>query len=147
MSIQTENGQPQLPIFVILFFHDFQDVHGTDLDTDTAGDTLAGGAALLQNHDLHGARLHALAAGDAELLVDHVNAGLGILGDGAMLAGLFALAALDAGHGLCAGALGNDLDAGIIRVEFLIKSIGASLDTFQTSHTFRTLFNHEFLHN
>ena len=33
-------------------------------------------------HNLHGAGFHALAALDAQLLVDHVNAGLGVLGDG-----------------------------------------------------------------
>ena len=131
----------------MLFFNDFQDVHGTGLDTDAAGNTLAGSAAFFQNHYLHGTCLHALAAGNTELLVDHVNAGLGVLGNGTMLASLFTLATLDAGHGLCAGPLGYDLDAGIIRVELLVKSIGASLDAFQTSHTFRTLLNHEFLHN
>ena len=140
-------GSRSCPPFAVLFFNDFQDVHGTDLDADTAGNTLAGGAAFFHDHDLHGTSFNALATGNTELLVDHVDAGLGILGNGAVLAGLFAFAALDAGVGLCAGTLGYDLDAGIIRVKFLIKSIGASLDTFQTSHTFCTLFNHEFLHN
>ena len=147
MSIKTENGQPKLPILVMLFLDDFKDVHGTSLNADAASNTLTGGAAFFHDHDLHGTCFHALAAGNAELLIDHVNAGLGILGDGALFAGLFTLSALDAGHRLCTGSLGHDLDAGIIRMEFLVKSIGASLDAFQTSHTFRTLFNHEFLHN
>jgi hypothetical protein len=64
-----------------------------------------------------------------------------------MLANLFAFAALDAGHRLCAGALCNDLNAGIIRMELLVESIGASANALQASHTFSSLFNGELLHN
>ena len=130
-----------------LLFHNFQDVHGTSLDADTASDALGSSAAFLHDHDLHGAGFHALAAGNAQLLVDHIHTGLGILGDRTLLASLLALAALDAGHRLCTVTLGNDLDAGIVRMEFLVKCVGASLHAFQTSHTFRTLFNHQLLHN
>ena len=130
-----------------LLLHDLQDLHGASLDADATCNTLTGGIALLQYHDLHGADLHALATGNTQLLVDHVNAGLGILGDRTMLASLFTLAALDTGHGLCATALRNHLDAGIIRIEFFVEGIGACANALQTSHTFRSFFHSEFLHN
>ena len=63
-----------------------------------------------------------------------------------MLTDLSALATLDANHGLCAGALCNDLDAGQIRVEFFIERSGASLNTLQASHTLCTFFNNKLLH-
>ena len=129
-----------------LLFDDFQNLHGAGLDTDAAGDALGSGILGLQNHDLHGAGFHALAAADTQLLVDHVNAGLGILGDSAVLTDLHALAALDAGHGLGTVALGNDLDAGIIGVEFLVEGFGAGLNALQASHTFRIFLNNELLH-
>ena len=130
-----------------LLLHNFQNFHGAGLDADTAGNALGSGIFGLQNHDLHGAGLDALAAGNAVLLVDHVNAGLGVLGDGIVLTSLHALAALDAGHGLGAGALGNDLDAGIIGMEFLIESLRAGTDALQTSHALHILFDRELLHN
>ena len=134
-------------ISVLLLFDDLQNFHGADLYADAAGDALGNGIAFLMYHDLHGADLDALAALDALLLVDHVNAGLGILGDGFMLAGLHALAALDADIGLSAGALGKNLDAGIVLMEFLVKSFGASADALQTSHTFYIFLNSELLHD
>ena len=79
------------------------------------------------NHDLHGANLDALTALDAELLVDHVNAGLSILSDSASLTDLHALATLDADIGLCSIALCNDLDSGQIGVKLLVECFGASL--------------------
>ena len=130
-----------------LFFYDFQDLHGANLSADAASDALGSGAAFLQDHDLHGACLNTLAAGNAQLLVDHVDAGLGVLGDSAMFADLSALTALNAGHRLCASALCGDLDAGIVGMEFLIERIGASPDALQTCHTFCAFFNHELLHN
>ena len=130
-----------------LFFDDLQDLHGTNLGTDAAGDTLGRGTAFLQDHNLHGARLNALAAGNAELLVDHVNAGLGVLSDSTVFADLCALTALDAGHRLCGVTLCNDLNAGIIGMELLVKSVGASLNTLEACHTLCTFFNHELLHN
>ena len=129
-----------------LLFHDLQDLHGAGLDTNAAGDALSGGALSGSDHNLHGADLNALAAGSAELLVDHVNTGLGVLGDCTGLTDLGALAALDASHGLSAGTLGNDADSGQIFVEFLIEGVGASTDALQASHALGTLLNHQFLH-
>ena len=131
-----------------LLFDDLQNIHGAGLDTDAAGDALGNGVAFLMYHDLHGADLDALAALDAQLLVDHVNAGLGILGDGAVLAGLHALAALDADHGLGFAVLAGDhLDAGVKRIGFLIECSGASLSALQASHAFGIFLNGELLHN
>ena len=130
-----------------LLFDDFQYFHGADLDTDAAGDALRNGIAFLMYHDLHGADLDALAAADTVLLADHVNTGLGVLGNGIMLASLHALTTLDADIGLCAGALSNDLQAGIVLMEFLVESLGASANTLQASHTFHIFLNSELLHN
>ena len=130
-----------------LLFNDLQNFHGANLGADAAGDALGNGIAFLMYHDLHGTDLHALAAADALLLVDHVNAGLGILGDGFMLAGLHALAALDAHIGLGTGAFGNDLQAGIVLMELLVKSFGASANALQTSHALYIFLNSELLHN
>ena len=129
-----------------LLFDDLQDVHGASLDTDATGDALGSRILGLEDHDLSGADLNALATGNTLLLVDHVHAGLGILSDSLMLTDLSALAALNADHGLGAGALSNDLDAGQIRMEFFIERSGAGLDALQTSHTLCTLFNNELLH-
>ena len=137
----------RLPVYVEnLLFDDLQNIHGASLDADAAGDALGSRALGLQNHELHGANFHALAAGDALLLVDHVDAGLGVLGDSFMLTNLHALAALNAGHGLGTVALGNDLDAGIIGVEFLVEGFGAGLNALQASHTFGIFLNNELLH-
>ena len=104
----TENkkGSPSAAFFRrILLLNDLQDFHGAGLDTDATGDALGHRVALLVDHDLHGADLHALAAADAELLVDHVHTGLGILGDGTGFAHLSALTALNTGHWLCSAVL------------------------------------------
>ena len=129
-----------------LLLYDFQQFHGAGLDTDAAGNALGSGILGLQDHDLHGAGLDTLAAADALLLVDHVNTGLGILGNGFVLAGTHALAALDADIGLCSIALCNDADAGKVFVKILIECFGAGLDTLQASHTLSVLFNSELLH-
>jgi hypothetical protein len=98
-------------------------------------------------HNLHGADSNTSAATNTQLLIDHVDAGLGVLGDGAMLTSLHTLAALNAYHGLSLTLLsGNDLDAGIIGVEFLIKCLGASLNALQASHAFRVFLNSQLLH-
>ena len=131
----------------ILLFDDFQNLHGAGLNADTAGDALGGRIGTVLNHNLHGAGLGALAAADALLLVDHVNTGLGVLGNGLMLADAHALAALDADIGLGAGTLGNDPDAGQIFIEFLIESFGAGSNTLQTCHAFSIFLNGELLHN
>ena len=66
----------------------------------------------------------------------------------AMLAGTHALAALDANIGLCATLLaGNDLDAGIVGMELLVKCLGAGLNTLQASHAFHILLDNKLLHN
>ena len=125
-----------------LLFHDLQQIHGADLDTDAAGDALGGRILGLHDHDLHGAGFHTLAAGNAQLLVDHVHAGLRILGDGTVLTGLHALTALDTGHRLSAGALGNHLDAAQIGMKLLVERIGTGTDALQASHALDTLFRH-----
>ena len=129
-----------------LLFHDLQDFHGASLDTDATSNALGGSALLCHNHNLHRADLNALTALNTQLLVDHVHAGLGVLGDGLMLTSLHALAALDADIGLGSVALGNDTDAAEILVKFLIESGGTSLDALQASHALCALFNNELLH-
>ena len=106
-----------------LFFLHSQDAHGTRLRADAAGNALAGGLGLRgHDHNVHGAGLHALAAADTLLLVDHVHA-LGILGDGALGAGAGALAAHDAAVDLrLAVRLGGDADAAQIGVKLFVKS-------------------------
>ena len=129
-----------------LLFDDLQYFHGADLSADAASDALGSIAAFLLHHNLHRADLDALTAGGTQLLVDHINAGLGILGDGTVLTAAGALAALDADHGLCTGALGHDLDAAQILMEFLIKGFGASANALQASHTFYIFLNGKLLH-
>lgn len=131
----------------MLLLDNLQHFHGAGLGADAAGDALGGGALGLQNHDLHGAGFHALAAADTVLLVNHINAGLGVLGNGLMFAGFHALAALNAHIGLGAGALGNNSDAAQILMKFLIKRFGTCADTFQTGHALRVFFNREFFHD
>ena len=129
-----------------LFLHNLQDFHGAGLHANAAGDALGGGALLGGYHNLHGTYLYALTAGGTQLLVDHVNAGLGILGDGTGLANLGTFATLDAGHGLDRIALLHNLDAGKVLVEFLVESVGAGTDALQASHALGTLFDGKFLH-
>ena len=95
---------------------------------------------------MEGASFCALTAGGAQLLIDHVHTGLGILSDCTGLADLFALTALDAGHGLSAGTLCNDLDAGQVFIKFLKESVRASTDTLQASHALYILFNSKLFH-
>ena len=133
--------------YVDLVFDDFQHFHGAGLGADATGDALGGGTAFLQDHNLHGAGFHALAAGDAELLVDHVDTGLGILSDGTGLADLHALTALDAGHGLGLACLvGADLNSAESDIKFLVESFSASLNTLQTGHALFIFLNGQFLH-
>ena len=138
----------QPPEYVELLLDNFQQFHGASLDTDATGDALGSRILGLHDHDLHGAGFHTLATLDAQLLVDHEHAGLGVLGNSAMLAGTHALAALDANIGLCATLLaGNDLDAGIVGMEFLVERLRAGLDTLQASHAFYILLDNKLLHN
>ena len=133
-------------LYVYLVFDDLQDLHGTSLGTDAAGDALGSGTLIGHNHDLHGAGFDTLAAADALLLVDHVDAGLGILSDGLMLTGTHALTALDADIGLCSTVLLHDLDAAQSNIINLIESLRTGLDTLQASHAFCALLNSELLH-
>ena len=135
-----------LQFYVELLFDDLQNLHGASLDTDTTGDALGSRIAFLQNHNLHRADFHALTAGNALLLVDHVDTGLGILGNSFVFAHLHALTALDADIGLCSVALCYDADAGKIFVKFLIEGFGTSLNTLQASHTSFIFLNSELLH-
>ena len=98
------------------------------------------------NHDLGGANFHALATANTLLLVDHVDAGLGILGNCLMLTSLHALAALDTDAGLSAGTLRQNADTGQFLVKILVEGDGTGTDTFQTCHTFRIFLNSELLH-
>ena len=129
-----------------LFFDDFQHTHGAGLDADPAGNALGSGVFGFQNQHLHGAGFHTLAAADAVLLVDHINAGLGILGNGIMLAGSHALAVLDAGVGLCAGALGNNFNAAQVLMKFLVEGFGTCADTFQAGHALYVFLHRELFH-
>ena len=131
-----------------LLLDDLQHFHGAGLYTDAAGDALGHGILGLVNHDLHGANLDALTATNAVLFADHVDTGLGILGNGIVLTDLHALATLNADVGLgTAGLTGNDLDAGIIGMELLVESLRASLNALQTSHTFHIFLYSKLLHN
>ena len=129
-----------------LLLDDLQDFHGASLDADAAGDALGGRIAFLQNHNLHGANLHTLTARNALLLVDHVNTGLGILGNCLMFANLHALTALNADIGLCSIALCYNTDAGQVLIELLVKCFGAGLNTLQTGHAGFIFLNGELLH-
>jgi hypothetical protein len=64
-----------------------------------------------------------------------------------MLTDLHALAALDADHGLGSIALGNDLDAGVNGIGFLIECLRTGLNALQACHTFGIFLNSELLHN
>ena len=131
----------------MLLLHDLQDFHGAGLDADATGDALGSGILGLQDHNLHGAGLDALAAANTLLLVDHVNAGLGVLGNGFMLTGTHALAALDADIGLGCASLFHDLDAAEGNIKFLIECFGTSLNALQAGHTLGIFLNSELLHN
>ena len=134
-------------IYVGLAFDDFQDLHGASLGADATSNALRGSAAFLQDHNLHGAGFHALAARNTELLINHVDAGLGILGNSTMLTNLHALATLDASHGLgLASLVGADLDGAECHIKFLIECFGASLNALQTSHALFIFLNSQFLH-
>jgi len=129
-----------------LLFDDLQNLHGAGLDTDAAGDALGSRRAFLEHHDLHGANLYALAAGNTLFLVDHVHTGLGILRNSLMLADLHALAALDAGHGLGSITLGHNADAAQIFIKLFVKCFGTSLNALQTSHALRIFLNSKAFH-
>ena len=128
------------------FFDNFQDFHGTCLGADAAGNALGGGGGrLCLDHQAEGTSFRIFAAADAKLLVDHINA-LGVLGDGAMLAGSCTFAALHTGHGFCRALAVHNLDAGLARIKFLIEGVGTGTDAFQTGHAGCAFFYGEFFH-
>ena len=130
-----------------LLFHDLQDFHGAGLNTDATCDALGGSALLGHDHDLHGADLNTLAALNAQLLVDHVNTGLGVLSDSTGLTDLSTLATLDANLGLSITVLAfNHLDAAEGHVIGLIKCLGTGLDALQAGHASLIFLNSELLH-
>ena len=130
----------------MLLLNDLQDLHGACLDTNATSDALSGGTILGSHHNLHGTDLYTLATGSAELLVDHVDTGLGVLGNRTSLTDLCTLAALDADHRLCLALLLHDLDAGQVLMELLIECGRAGIDTLQASHTLAALLNCKLLH-
>ena len=138
----------EYPVFgrIKLLLDNLENSHGASLGTNAAGNALGCRTLSRLDHDLHGADLHALAAGGTQLLVDHVHTGLGVLGDGTGLTDLCALAALDAGHGFSACTLGNHLDAAQIRVKCLKKRSRASADALQACHTLGSFINRKLLH-
>jgi len=124
-------------LLCILAFYYLEHLHGASLSADAAGDAL-GSLVIGHNNDLHGAGLGALAAANAQLLVDHINA-LGVLGDSTGLADLGALAALDTYHGLRSTVLLNDSDAGLVLVELFVECLGAGDNAGFTCHALDVL--------
>ena len=96
---------------------------------------------------MHGARLYALAAANTFLLVDHVHAGFGILGNRLVFSGAHTLAALDAGLGFCTGSLCYNPNAGQGFVKFLVECFRAGTDTLQAGHAFSIFFYSELFHS
>ena len=130
-----------------LLLDDLQKFHGAGLDTDAAGDALGSVSSTFRHdHNLKGAGLDALAAANALFLIDHVNAGLGVLGDGFMFAGAHALAALDAVIHLGFAVLFHDLDAAQARIGYLIKCFGASHNAAKACHAAIVLADIQLLH-
>ena len=129
-----------------LFFDDLQQLHGTCLDADAAGGAFAGiRDGLVLDDEAEGTRFNAFSAAGAELAADHPDA-LGVLGDRAGGTDLGALAALDTDHGTDVLAALNDLQSGLIGVEFLIVCVGAGADALQTCHARNILLDEKFLH-
>lgn len=60
------------------------------------------------------------------------------------VAGLHTLVARDTSHGLGAGALGRDLDATQIRIEFFAESVRACTDALQACHRLYPFFTVSF---
>ena len=132
---------------ISLLFHDLQDLHGASLDTDAAGDALGGRSVFGHDHDLHGAGFYALAAGGAQLLVDHVHTGLRILRNRTGFTGLHALTALNAGHGFCTATLCYDLNAGEVFIKLLVERHRTSADALQACHTLNIFLSRKSFHD
>ena len=120
-----------LLICVNLAFDDFENIHGASLYAEAAGDALSSGVFV--NNDLEGADFSTLAAANAELLINNVNA-LSVLLDRACFTNLSALTALDADHGLGFAVLFDNLDSGLIGIKYLIVSFGTCTDASEASH-------------
>ena len=140
-------GSQRLPIQSIrLFLHDLQHFHGAGLDADAAGGAFAGiRDGLVLDDEAEGTRFNAFSAAGAELAADHPDA-LGVLGDRAGGTGLGALAALDTDHGADVLAALDDLQSGLIGVEFLIVCVGAGADALQTGHALHAFFDGQLFH-
>ena len=126
---------------------DLEHFHRAGLDADATGDALGGvGHLRLKNDHAKGAGFLTLAAADAELLVHHANARFGVLRNRAVLTGRSTLAALHTGHRANPARALNNLHAGLVRVEFLIKGVGAGTHALQAGHALRTFLYGQFLH-
>ncbi len=129
-----------------LLFDDFKNFHRAIFNADAAGDALGCKfAVILFDHQAEGACFLALAAANAELLVYNINA-LCILRDSALIAGFCAFTALNTDHGLCSAVTGDDLQASLVLMEFLIKSGRAGTNTLETSHALSAFFYRQFFH-
>ena len=126
-----------------LAFDDFEHVHGASLYADAAGDALSSGVVI--NDNLEGADFCTLAAANAELLIDHVNA-LSVLLDSACFTNLCALTALDADHGLGFAVLFDYLDSGLIGIKYLIVSFGTGAYASETCHASCFFVYFQFFH-
>ena len=129
-----------------LLLDDLQDLHRAGLDADAAGDALGSRGVLVLDDQAEGAGLGALSAAGAELLADHVNAGLGVLGDGTVGAGLGAQTALGADLGLGNALALHDLDAGLGDIILLVESGGAGIHTGQAGHALNAFIDFQFFH-
>ena len=130
-------------ICVNLAFDDFQNIHGASFYAETAGDALSSGVFV--NNDLEGADFCTLAAANAELFVDNINA-LSVLLDCACFTNLSALTALDAYHVLGFAVLFDNLDSGLIGIKYLIVSFGTRTDASEASHASCFFVYFQFFH-
>jgi hypothetical protein len=95
---------------------------------------------------MEGTSLCALTAGGAQLLINHINTGLGILSDRTVLTSLHAFATLDTCHRLCAALPLNYANTRQIGIKGLMESIGTCANALKARHTLNILFNSKFFH-
>jgi hypothetical protein len=145
-SIQKQNGSQYGCHSIKLLFFNFQDAHRTSLGANTAGNALGHGILLLMYHHLGRTYFHTLTATDTQLLVDHIDAGLGILADRAMGAGAHAFAALYAGLDLGFALVVHDLYAALGRIKLLVEGLGAGPDAAQARHALNVFIGYKLLH-
>ena len=99
-----------------------------------------------KHHDMHRALADAFAAGNAEILVDHVDA-LRVLCDGMLRADARAFSALDAGKVLeLSVAQILKMYAGILRIRLLIKSLSTGYLAGFTSGAVVLIYDDKLLH-